>query len=72
MSSAGVGNVNDNVDNNIVFTIKDTKLYFSVVNLLARDNKNYQNLFCKGLKKSVCWNEYNAKGESENMKNEFS
>ena len=49
LSSAGVDNVNENdvVDNNIVFTIKDTKLYFFVVTLLARDNKDYQKLFGK-------------------------
>ena len=49
MSSAGVDNVNENdvVDNNIVFTIKDTKLYFFAVTLLARDNKDYQKLFGK-------------------------
>ena len=49
MYSAGVDNVNENdvVDNNIVFTIKDTKLYFFVVTLLARDNKDYQKLFGK-------------------------
>ena len=36
--------------NNIIFTIKDTKLYVLVVTLSARDNQNHQNLLAKDLK----------------------
>ena len=35
----------NNDDNNIVFTIKDTKLYVPVVTLSARDNKKLSKLF---------------------------
>ena len=45
----GADNVNGNDDNNIIFTIKDTKLYVTVVTLLARD-KNYQKFLAKDLK----------------------
>ena len=37
-------------DNNIVFTIKETKLYVTVVTLSARENQNYQNFLVKYLK----------------------
>ena len=48
LSAAGVDNVNGNdSDNNITFTIKDTKLYVPVVTLSRRDN---QNLLAKDLK----------------------
>ena len=42
LSAAG-----NNDDNNIVFTIKDTKLYVPVVTLSARDNKKLSKLFWK-------------------------
>ena len=44
--SAGNENLNDNNANNIIFTIKDTKLYVSIVTLI----KNYQNVIAKDLK----------------------
>ena len=37
--SAGGNDVLDNNDNNIIFTIKDTKLYLPVVTLSVRDNQ---------------------------------
>ena len=37
LSVIGNDNVSDN--DNIIFTIKDTRLYFPVVNLLARDKQ---------------------------------
>ena len=47
LSVAGTDNANsDNDDNNIIFTIKDTKLYVPVVTLSA----NYQNFLSKDLK----------------------
>ena len=54
LSAAGNdnGNGNDN-DNNIIFTIKDTKLYIPVVTLSARDKKNKSKLLSKGFEKSV-------------------
>ena len=38
LSAAGVDNVDDRDSNNVIFTIKDMKLYFPVVTLSARDN----------------------------------
>ena len=38
LTVAGADN-NDTNSNNIIFTIKDTKLYVSVVTLSARDNQ---------------------------------
>ena len=44
-------NINKDANaNNIIFTIKDTKLYVLVVTLSARDNQNHQNLLAKDLK----------------------
>ena len=53
LSAAGADNVNDNVNNNvngnnIIFTIKDTKLYVPVVTLTARDNEKLSKLLSKG------------------------
>ena len=39
LSAGGNDNVNDN-SNNIIFTIKDTKLFVPVVTLLEKDNQN--------------------------------
>ena len=49
LSAAGNENdVNDNTNgNNIIFTIKDTKLYVPVVSLLARDNPKISKLLSK-------------------------
>ena len=43
-------NANDN-NNNIIFTIKDTKLYFLVVTLSAKDNKKLSKLLIKGFER---------------------
>ena len=43
----------DNNANNFIFTIKDTKLYVTVVTLSARDNQKLTKLLSKGFKKSV-------------------
>ena len=53
--------VNGNVNDNIIFTIKDAKLYVPVVTLTARDNQKLSKLLGKGFKRSVYWNEYKAK-----------
>ena len=47
--------------NNIIFTIKDTKLYVRVVTLSAKDNQKLSKLFNKGLERAVFWNEYKTK-----------
>ena len=58
LSVAGVANVNgNNNDNfngkNIIFTIKDTKLYVPVVPLSARDNQKLSEVLSKGFNRSV-------------------
>ena len=51
----------DNYDsinsNNIIFTIKDTKLYVPVVTLSAKMNQNPSRILSKGFKSLVYWNE---------------
>ena len=60
LSAAGADS--DNADsNNIIFTIKDTKLYARVVTLSAGDNQKLS----KGFEKSVYWNAYKTKSENE-------
>ena len=49
LSEAGADNVNAN-PNKIIFTIKDTKLWITVVIVSAKDNQNYQNFLVKDLK----------------------
>ena len=56
--------------NNIVFTIKDTKLYVPVVTLSARDNQKLSKLLSKGSERLVYWNEYKTKSENKNTTNE--
>ena len=69
LTAAGTDNTDAN-PNNIIFTIKDTKLYVPVITLSARDNptKNYQKLLAKELKD---WNEYITKSENKNTTNEY-
>ena len=48
---SATGNDNDNdKDDKIIFTIKDTKLYVPVVTLSARNNQKHQNFSVKDLK----------------------
>ena len=57
--SAGVKN--DDADfNNIIFTIKDTKLYALVSKLLS-----------KGFERSVYWNAYKTKKENKSTATEY-
>ena len=49
LSAAVNDTANENLDN-IVFTIKDTKLYVPVVTLSARDNQTLSNVLAKDLK----------------------
>ena len=66
LSVGGTDNVNgNNDDNNIIFTIKDTKLYVPVVTLLARDNHNLLKLLSKGFEGSVYWKEYKTKTDKK-------
>ena len=64
----------DNVDpssNNIIFTIKDKKLYFPVVTLSTKDNQKLSKLLSQGFERSVYWNEYKTKSENLNTTNEY-
>ena len=55
LSAACNDNTNANRDN-IIFNIKDTKLYIPVVTLSARDNQNLPKRLSKGFKRSFYWN----------------
>ena len=72
MCATGVDNVNGNAnDNNIIFNIRNTKLYVPVVTLSARDNQKLSKLFSKGFERSVYWNEYKQKSENKAKTNEY-
>ena len=49
LAAVGADNAPAN-SNNIIFTIKDTKLYVPVVTLSVKGNQNYQNFLAKDLK----------------------
>ena len=65
LAVAGNDNTNGN-PNNIIFTIKDTKLYVPVVTLWVKYNQNLSKLLSKGLERSVYWSEYKTKSENGN------
>ena len=67
-------NGNDNIDadpNNIIFTIKGTKLYVPIVTLSAKNNKKLSKLLSKGFERSVYWNEHKTKSENKNTTNDY-
>ena len=65
-------NANDDANsNNIIFTIKDTKLYVPVVTLSAKGNQNLLKLLSKGFERSVYWNEYKTKSENKKTTIQF-
>ena len=64
------GNNNDN-DNNIIFTIKDTKLYVQGATLSSRDNQKLSKYLRKGFEILVYWNEYKTKSENKNTTNKY-
>ena len=63
-SAAGNDNTNPN-PNNIIFTIKDTKLYVSLALLSAKDNKKLSKLLKTGMERLAYWNEYKTKTEKK-------
>ena len=72
LAVAGTDNANgNNDDNNIIFAIKNTKLYVPVVTLSARDNNKLSKLLSRGFEGSVYWNEYKSKNDNKNTANEF-
>ena len=66
LAATGVDNTNA-VDNNIIFTIKYTKLYVPVVTSSAKDNQKLLKL----LSRSVHWNDHKTKSENKNTTNEY-
>ena len=52
MSAAAADN-NDAISNDIIFTIKDTKLYIPIINLWAKDNQKLSKFLRKGFERSV-------------------
>ena len=64
MPANGNDDDNDN-DDNIVFTIKDTKLYVPEVILSARDNQKLSKLLRKGFERHVYWNEYKKENKKQ-------
>ena len=72
LSVDGADNVNgNNDDNNIIFSIKNTKLYVPVVPLSTRDNQKASKLFSKGFEVSVYSNEYKTKSDNKITTNAF-
>ena len=65
-----VDNANAN-SNNVIFTIKDIKLYVPVVTLSANYNQKLSKLLSKGFERSVYWNGYKTKGENKDTTNEY-
>ena len=63
-SAAGNDNANGN-DDNIIFTIKGTKLYVPVVTLSVRDNQKLTIFLSKGFEISFYWNEYKMKKDNK-------
>ena len=57
LAVAGNDTTNGN-PNNIIFTIKDTKLYVPVVTLSVKYNSKLSKLLSKGFERSVYWSEY--------------
>ena len=62
---------NDANSNNIIFTIKDTKLYVPFAALFAKDNQKLSNTFSKIFERSVYWNKYKTKSENKNTTNKY-
>ena len=56
---------------NVIFTIKDTKLYAPAVTLSSRDNQKLSKILSKGFERSVYWKEYKTKNENINTANKF-
>ena len=52
---------------NAAFIINDTKLYVPVVTLSKEDNKDFIEQQNKGFQRSIYWNEYKTKEQTENV-----
>ena len=70
MYATGADNTNAS-PNNIIFTIKDTKLSALVVTLSVKDNRRLSKLLSKRFERSIYWNEYKTKSENKNTTNGY-
>ena len=67
-----LGNENSDANsNNIIFIIRDTKLYVPAVTLSAKENQKLSEYFTKEFERSVYWNEYKTKSETKNTSDEY-
>ena len=75
LSAAGNDNESDDDNdinaNNIIFTIKNTKVSVSVVILSARGNQRLSKLLNKVFERSVYWNEYKTKSDNKNTTTKY-
>ena len=55
--------------NDIIFNVKDIKLYVPLFILSAIDNRKLAKLLSKGFQRSLYWNEYKIKSENIDMTN---
>ena len=55
LSATGADN-NDANSKNIIFTIKETKLYVPVVTFSAKDNQKLSKFLSKGFERPIYWN----------------
>ena len=62
---------NNNADSNIIFIIKDRKLYVSAVTLSAKYNEKLSKLPGKEFERSVYWNEQKTNSEKKNTTNKY-
>ena len=62
--AAGADN---DANSNIIYTIKETKLYVRVA-LSAKDNQKLSKLLSKLSERSVYWTEYKTKSENKKTK----
>ena len=69
--SANIRDNNDASSDNVIFTIKDTKLYVPVVTLITKNNKKLRYLFSKGFERSVYQNEYKTKSGNKYTAQQF-
>ena len=70
LSAAGADNTNAN-PNNIIFTIKDTKVYVPVVISSVKDNQKLSKPLCNRFERPVYWNGYKTKSENKIATNEY-
>ena len=63
LSAVGTDNADTNY-NNIMFTIKDTKLYVPIIPISAKNNQKLSNVFSKGFERSVYCYKYKMKCEN--------